>query len=113
MYYTVYDFMYKDLKLCGTDLNVFALIYSFREYKGSLQSICLAVGAKSLTTFQYSLKRLVSRGFIVKLKSDNKFVPCIYKINFESGIIPKVNQSSFKGEWSSDETDFVEIGGKL
>lgn len=45
-YYAVYDFMYKDLELTGTDLNLFALIYSHKEYYGSLSSMCEAVGLK-------------------------------------------------------------------
>ena len=105
MYYTIYDFMVKDLQLKGTDLNVFALIFSFREYKGSLESMCKAVGAKSPTTIQYSLKRLLEMGAIEKVKPHNKFSTCTYKVNTENNLIPTKNFLSTKREidWSKEE----------
>lgn len=103
MYYTIHDFMTKDLQLKGTDLNVFALIYSFKEYKGSLSSICSAVGAKSITTIQYSLKRLSDMGLIMKSKPDNKFSTCTYKVDKNNDLIPNRTRGRKEHDWSQDE----------
>jgi len=98
-YYVVHDFMYKDLELTGTDLSLFALIYSYKEYYGSLSSMCLAVGAKSITTIQYSLKRLIDKGLILKSKPENKFSTCTYQVNVDNPKVPS-RVSSSRGEWT-------------
>lgn len=113
MYYSIHDFMFGDLELCGTDLNVFALIYSFKEYKGSLQSICSAVGVKSITTVQSSLNRLLEQDLLIKEKSENKFLPCIYKVNFNHKFIPRSTRGKER-EWDDSVLkDDVQIGVKL
>ena len=113
MYYSIHDFMYRDLKLHGTDLNVFALVYSFKSYKGSLQSMCLPVGANSVTTIQYSLKRLVSQGFLLKEKSGDKFATCTYKVNFSNPLIPR-NINVVDKAWEEYKgKNEVQIGVKL
>lgn len=101
MHYLIHDFMYEDLNLKGVDLNVFALIYSFREYNGSLDTIRKCVGAKSITTIQYSLKRLVEEGLIIKNKIKGKYSYSIYHVNFShSKIPPRVSGGYSRGEWT-------------
>ena len=71
--YIIENFMFEDLELKGTDLNVFALIYFEKNFKGSLEEISKAVGVKSLSTIQYSLKRLLDKKYIIKKKAHNPF----------------------------------------
>lgn len=94
-YYKVYDFMYEDLNLSGTDLYVFAILYSFKEYKGSISYLAKAVGVKSTTTVQSSLKRLINLGLIKKEKSLNKFSTCRYVVLYD--IKPNIKR---RGEWT-------------
>lgn len=110
MYYTIHDFMYKDLGLKGVDLNVFALLYSFKKYKGSLGFICESVGVSSITTVQVSLKRLIEKGIIKKYKPSNKFLPCTYEVCHCVEQHPLRKQSSTRGEWKFSENDKTEIG---
>lgn len=113
MYYTIYEFMVSELKLSGTDLNVFAIIFSFRVYKGSLETLKKFAGVKSITTIQYSLQRLVSNGFIQKEKSDNKFSTCTYTVapRYLKYLKNKEN-SSLNREWQNEENE-IRIGVKL
>lgn len=76
--------MYEDLNLSGTDLYVFAFLYSFKEYKGSISYLAKAVGVKSTTTIQSSLKRLIDLGLIKKEKSPNCFSTCKYVVLYET-----------------------------
>ncbi len=109
-YYTVHDFMYEDLNLSGTDLCVFAFLYSFKEYSGSLSYLSKAVGVKSTTTIQSSLKRLIELGLIQKEKSSNCFSTCRYVVLYEpkgKKNKRKVEELEFTGETK------VEIGAKF
>lgn len=81
--YIIENFMFEDLELKGTDLNVFALIYFEKNFKGSLEEISKAVGVKSLSTIQYSLKRLLDKKYIIKKKAHNPFFPSTYIVNKE------------------------------
>ena len=122
-YYTVHSFMYEDLNLSGTDLTVFAFLYSFKNYNGSLSYLAKAVGVRSTTTIQSSLKRLIDLGLIRKDKPSNKYSTCRYTV-----LYAKRSKHSSKGEWNGNEkectvvdADFpedrietsVEIGVKL
>lgn len=104
-YYTVYNFMYEDLHLVGTDLYVFAFLYSFKEYKGSISYLAKAVGVKSTTTIQSSLKRLIGLGLIKKSKSENCFSTCKYTVLYECEK-PKYNKRNFM---EYDGIDDIEI----
>ena len=75
--------MFEDLELKGTDLNVFALIYSKGKINDSLENLCKEVGVKSLSTIQYSLKRLLGKQYIIKQKAHNPFFPSTYVVNKE------------------------------
>ena len=113
MYYSIHDFMVEDLELKGTDLNVFAFIYSFKEYKGSLETLSKFVGVKSITTIQYSLKRLIEQGYILKDKPTNKFATCSYKVHekyLNNFNIRRTNAN--EREWNNCEVLEV-IGGRL
>ena len=111
-YYTVHDFMYDDLNLSGTDLYVFAFLYSFKEYSGSLSYLSKAVGVKSTTTIQSSLKRLIDLGFIKKEKSLNCFSTCRYIVLYKA----RSNKNVKQREWDRDEAQInndVKIGVRL
>lgn len=91
--------MYEDLNLSGTDLYVFAFLYSFKKYKGSLSYLSRAVGVKSTTTIQSSLKRLIDLGLIRKEKSSNCFSTCEYKVLYKaSAKNRKHNEVEYNGE---------------
>lgn len=102
MFYKICDFMYEDLNLIGTDLNVFAIIYSSKEFYGSLETLRKRAGVKSVSTIKYSLKRLLERGLISKQEPKYKGrATCTYTSNY----FPK-NKKKFKGEsdFSNKET---------
>lgn len=108
-YYTIHAFMYEDLNLSGTDLYVFAFMYSFKEYKGSVSYLAKAVGVKSTTTIQSSLKRLIDLGLIKKEKSESCFSTCKYTILYN-----KPTKRHLKGEWKcSDKDRRTIIGGSF
>lgn len=70
-YFIVYDFMVDELKLDGSELLVYALIYSFTnagsECYGTLEYIAKRVGA-SRTTVYRALKELAKKKYIIKRK---------------------------------------------
>ena len=72
-YYIVYDFMVEELKLNGTALMVYALIYSFTnagsECYGSMQYIAERVGASRVTVYR-ALKELVEKNYVIKRRSE-------------------------------------------
>ncbi len=72
-YYTVYNFMVDELKLGGTTLLVYALIYSFTnaggDCYGSLDYIAERVGA-SRTTVYRALNELTEKNYIIKQKAE-------------------------------------------
>ena len=105
-YYKVHNFMYEDLKLSGTDLYVFAFLYSFKKYKGSISYLAKAVGVKSTTTIQSSLKRLVDLGLIKKEKPLNKFSTCGYTVLY-------TRKDNIRGEWTKDEDYGVVIDAEF
>ena len=82
-YFTVHSFMTSGLKLSGTELLTFALIYSFacseeRCFRGSLSYITERTGA-SLRAVNYALRSLLDKGFITKERCE-KGVGFIYRI---------------------------------
>ena len=111
-YYSVHEFMYEDLDLKGTELNVFALIYSFEEYSGGLMYLSKAVGVSSLNTVQKALNSLLEKDYIVKVKkSPTKIVytpnkklfsiysePTLSKFKKPKGYVKSIAQSKI-GEW--------------
>ena len=82
-YYTVHKFMTRELKLSGTELLTFALLYSFfcteeRCFRGSLSYITERTGA-SFRAVNYALRSLLDKGFITKERCE-KGVGFIYRI---------------------------------
>ena len=82
-YFMVHSFMTSGLKLSGTELLTFALIYSFacseeRCFRGSLSYITERTGA-SLRAINYALRSLLDKGFITKQRCE-KGVGFIYRI---------------------------------
>jgi DNA-binding MarR family transcriptional regulator len=83
-YFMVHSFMTSGLKLSGTELLTFALIYSFacseeRCFRGSLSYITERTGA-SLRAVNYALRSLLDKGFITKQRCE-KGVGFIYRID--------------------------------
>jgi len=69
-YFTILDFMVKDLKLSGNELLIYALIYGFSqdgdsEFKGSINYLSERIGACRKTT-QNTLNSLLKKGLIDK-----------------------------------------------
>ena len=75
-FFTVHDFMVKELSLSGNELMIYALIYSFCQnygtFFGSRRYIGESVGA-SISSINRSLKRLLEKGYIASMpmKSNN------------------------------------------
>ena len=87
-YYTVFGWMLNKLHLSGTDLIVYAIIYSFSqdgdsEFKGSLSYMSDFTGA-SEKTIRRSLQRLESDGLIEKIeKNKSSGLANSYKITYQ------------------------------
>lgn len=74
-YYTIFGWMLNDLRLSGTDLIVYAVIYSFSqdgesEFKGSLAYLSGCTGA-SQSTIRRSLSHLEDLGYIEKTQRNS------------------------------------------
>ena len=70
-FYQIHGWMLNRLKLKGTQLSVYAIIYGFSqdgqtEFAGSLQYLCDFTGVSSKTTMQKALKELVDKQLITK-----------------------------------------------
>lgn len=70
-FYQIQGWMLNRLKLKGTQLNVYAIIYGFTqdgetEFAGSLQYLCDFTGVSSKTTMQKALKELVDKQLLIK-----------------------------------------------
>ena len=70
-FYQIQGWMLNRLKLRGTQLNVYAIIYGFTqdgqtEFAGSLQYLCDFTGVSSKTTIQKALKELVDKQLITR-----------------------------------------------
>ncbi len=66
----IYDFMVDELKLSGVPLIVYALIYSFTSYKGSLYSTREYLAKRAGCTVKSvdrTLKKLVKQGLVKKI----------------------------------------------
>lgn len=73
-FYQIQGWMINRLKLKGTQLNVYAIIYGFTqdgetEFAGSLQYLCDFTGVSSKTTMQKALKELVDKQLIIKVET--------------------------------------------
>ena len=71
--YTIYGFMCKQLNLRGTELHVFAIIYSFTRgsvgiYYGS-QTYLAQMAASSVSSVKRALSSLLEKGYIEKVPS--------------------------------------------
>lgn len=97
-YYVVSGWMVNQLKLSGTELIVFAIIYGFTQnpdlwYDGSLSYMSESAGA-SKSTVQRALKSLESAGLITKAYTQFQNVTFAkYKasVSFEGGMV-KMNR---------------------
>lgn len=70
-FYQIHGWMLNRLKLKGTQLSAYAIIYGFTqdgqtEFAGSLQYLCDFTGVSSKTTMQKALKELVDKQLIIK-----------------------------------------------
>lgn len=70
-FYQIHGWMLNKLKLKGTQLSVYAIIYGFSqdgqtEFAGSLQYLCDFTGTSSKTTIQKALKELVDKQLIIR-----------------------------------------------
>ena len=102
-YFIVYDFMVEELKLGGSTLLVYALVYSFNkaggDCYGSLEYIAERVGA-SRTTVYRALKELVRKEYLIKSRAD-RLGKISYRINpklklqNESPSVPECNTEDF------------------
>nr|MBE6545148.1 helix-turn-helix domain-containing protein [Oscillospiraceae bacterium] len=84
-YFIVHDFMVEKLKLDGTELMVYALIYSFSNAGsncyGSIEYISKRIGASRTTAYR-ALKNLVKKNYLIKQKPA-KSGKVIYTVNDE------------------------------
>ena len=83
-FYSVYDWMTDDLRLCGIELTVFALIHSFtetgREYDGSLAYIAQRTGTTRRNAIRM-LQKLVDKKLLCKTERfDNGVKYCVYRV---------------------------------
>ena len=87
-YFQISGWMLNRLKLKGTDLQIYAIIYGFSqdcesEFTGSLQYLCDFTGT-SRTTVIKALKSLVEKEFIIKTENNiNGVIFNMYKANLQ------------------------------
>lgn len=87
-YFQISGWMLNRLKLKGTDLQIYAIIYGFSqdcesEFTGSLQYLCDFTGT-SRTTVIKALKSLVEKEFIIKTENNiNGVIFNRYKANLQ------------------------------
>lgn len=96
-FYQIQGWMLNRLKLRGTQLNVYAIIYGFTqdgqtEFAGSLQYLCDFTGVSSKTTIQKALKELVDKQLITRLETTvNGVLVNKYSVNvnmLDNSLIP-------------------------
>ena len=86
-YYQIQGWMINRLKLKGTALIVYAIIYGFsqdgeNEYTGSLQYLCAFLGGVSKPTVIKALQELTKQGYIIRREETvNKVMFTRYKVN--------------------------------
>lgn len=89
-FYQIQGWMLNKLKLKGTQLNVYAIIYGFSqdgetEFAGSLQYLCDFTGVSSKTTMQKALKELVDKELITKREATvNGVLVNKYQVNINT-----------------------------
>ena len=87
-YFQISGWMLNRLKLKGTDLQIYAIIYGFSqdcesEFTGSLQYLCDFTGT-SRTTVIKALKSLVEKEFVIKIENNiNGVIFNRYKANLQ------------------------------
>ena len=81
-FFIIQSFMINDLKLKGSDLLIYAIIYGFSQgdkyYNGSIKYLTEFTALSSSTVYE-SISRLIDKGLIVKAKlhlNDGKKVDC-------------------------------------
>lgn len=88
-FYTVLGWMLNVLELKGTELVIFAIIYSFSqdgesEFTGSLSYMQTFANIKSQNTVMTNLKALQERNYILKREyMKNNVRRVAYRVNFE------------------------------
>lgn len=99
-FYTVHRFMIDLLKLSGSKLLIFALIYSFSndgksEFRGSREYISMSTGV-SLRTVDTVLSELCKKGFIIR--SDNHTLHSVYSYSANYDLIESMSRKRSKAE---------------
>ena len=81
-FFIIQSFMINDLKLKGSDLLIYAIIYGFSQgdkyYNGSIKYLTEFTALSSSTVYE-SLNRLIDKGLIIKAKlrlNDGKKIDC-------------------------------------
>lgn len=84
-YYRIHDFMVDELGLCGGELLVYGMIYSFteanRDYHGSIAHMAKSTG-QSVRSVAYILKSLLEKELITKEKQ-NGSCSSVYKADLD------------------------------
>ena len=96
-FYVTFHWMIKRLKLRGTELKVFAIIYGYSQngdnwYYGSIKDLQEQCDASRQSVIS-ALQSLVAKQFLIKLdNSENNIKTNYYKVNFE--VVKKLDYGS-------------------